>query len=38
VVEIILNIGGMLGGDAASQLVEWNQIAMREIVDLQKRG
>lgn len=31
VVEIILNIGGTLGDDAARQLIEWNQIAMQEI-------
>ena len=32
VVEIILNIGGTLGDDAARQLTEWNEIAMQEIV------
>jgi hypothetical protein len=31
VVEIILNIGGSLGNDAAAQLIEWNQIARQEI-------
>jgi hypothetical protein len=36
-VEIILNIGGTLGGDAARQLVEWNEIAMGEILAFQRR-
>ena len=33
VVEIILNIGGTLGENAAWQLIEWNKIAMQEILD-----
>ncbi len=33
VVEIILNIGGTLGKNAAKQLIEWNQIAYQEIRD-----
>ena len=31
-VEIILNIGGTLGKNADQQLIEWNQIAMEEIL------
>ena len=37
VVEIILNIGGTLGNDAARQLTEWNEIAMQEILAFQER-
>jgi len=37
VVEIILNIGGMLGDSAAWQLAEWNEIAMQESLDFQSR-
>jgi len=37
VVEIILNIGGTLGADAASQLAEWNDIAKQEILDYHAR-
>lgn len=38
VIEIILNIGGTLGNDAARQLEDWNNIAMREILDFAERN
>ena len=38
VVEIILNIGGTLGKDAARQLIEWNQIARQEIIEFQTQN
>jgi hypothetical protein len=38
VVEIILNIGGTLGANAASQLAEWNDVAKQEILDFQARN
>ena len=38
VVEIILNIGGTLGADAARQLEDWNNIAMQEIVAFVSRA